>query len=649
MTFPMSRARRLLVRIRHRTALAVRTGLAFLVVLGVVGAAAADILDRPQPRIVNGVLTAEYPTTGALLRGIDADTASAWCSGTLIGCETFLTAGHCVEGHAPSDFRVFLPNAGMFAVASIAQHPDYDFPAADVAVLKLGAPVVGVAPSAILTTSAPPFGSAGVIVGYGRSGDPNFDYGLKRAGSVVTAACSTIPAPGSDTTSVCWNFSNPVGAPGSNSNTCNADSGGPLFVDLGDGPRIAGLTSGGSSSSCLPDDHSYDASVYTYRGFIQTAGGADLANTHCGDVPQVGEAGAVVLTDSGVLGSGNPEGTYTFDVGGGTTLMRVAMNAVDNGGSDYDLYVKFGSAPTTTDYDCGRFGPNQFGVCEFPSPSVGTWHVLVNRFSGSGTYQLTVTEFSNECSGAGTDGDPCDDHNPCTIDDVCQGTTCGGTALDDGTPCEDGNACTGPDVCQAGACVSSNVPNGTPCDDGDPCSRPDTCQAGTCNGTSPAAGCKVAMPRGAYLSIENRSPDTRDRLTWTFHRGSAVTAADLGNPMATTPYTLCLYDGIGGVPVRRVTKAIPPGSHWKKSGRGYRFRDSSLVAAGGLQTIVVTEGAAGRSGLQVRGHGPSLTLPSLPFAHQPNVILQLVSPNACWSSTFSNVDSTQARLRGKSE
>ncbi len=611
-----------------------------------VSAVSAATLDAPHPRIVNGVLTADYPSVGALLRGSSPDDASAWCSGTLIGCATFLTAGHCVEGLGPSNFFVYLPNAGIFSVVSVAQHPSYDFPAGDVAVVKLGTAVTGVAPTAIATTSAPAFGASGVIVGYGRSGDPLFDYGLKRAGDVTTAACSTIPPPGSDATSVCWNFSNPQGQPGTNSNTCNADSGGPLLVDFGSGPRVAGVTSGGSSASCLPDDHSYDANVFTYRSFIQTQGGADLAHTSCGAGPQVGGPGTTVLTSSGTVSSGSPQGTYSFQVTSGTTLLRVAMNAVDDG-SDFDLYVKFGSPPTTTVYDCGRFGSNQYGMCEFAAPAAGTWNVLVQRYSGSGTYQLTVTEYGTDCAGPGSDGAACDDHDACTSGDVCQSGNCVGSQVANGTPCDDGNLCTGSDACQAGACVGSPVANGTPCDDGDPCSRPDSCQAGSCTGTSPALGCKAPAANGAYLLLDDRSNDARDHLSWSWRKGAATTFADLGNPTTSTSYTVCLYDTVGGVPQRRLTQSIPPGPRWKQFSRGFRYRDSTL-GYGGIQSIVLTEGAAGRASVQVQGRGQPLAMPSLPLQRQPNVIMQLLGDNGCWSATYSSViENGPARFKAK--
>lgn len=619
---------------------------ALLLADGAAGAAAG--LPPVGPRIVNGVATTDHPSVGALLRGSDADQAGTWCSGTLIGCSTFLTAAHCVEGRVPPELFVYLPNAGIFPVTSIAQHPAYDFPAADVAVLKLGAAVEGIAPSVIESVSAPPFGTPGTIVGYGRAGDPLYDYGLKRAGSVVTAPCTTIPSPGSDLTSVCWNFSAPKGDPGTNSNTCNADSGGPLFVDRGAGVRIAGITSGGSSSSCQPNDHSYDASVFTYRSFIQSAGGADLASTRCGPGPQLGEDGALALAFAGTVSGAVPDAVHGFTVVDGTTTLRVAMNASDDGSSDFDLYVKAGSPPTPSDFDCARFGAGQYGVCTITAPESGTWYALVHRYSGAGAYQVTVTQLGTACSQPGSDGNPCDDGNPCTSADVCVDGTCAGVAAEDGAPCDDGNACTGPDTCQSGACTTAVLADGTPCDDGDPCSQPDTCEAGVCAGVSPAPTCKIAGAGAALLAIDDRTPDNRDRLAWTWRKGAATSRGDFGNPRATTAYALCVYDTVDGVPQRRLTKVIPPSSRWRATARGFRFYDRG-PSTGGIQSVVLTAGVAGKSSIQVRGRGQALGLPGLPFAKEPSVIVQLMNDTTCWTSTHSTARTNKTtQFRAKS-
>ena len=82
-----------------------------------------------DPRIVNGLTTHGFPTTGALMYpsgggAINENNAGSWCTGTLIGCQTFLTAAHCVEDDShPSRYWVFLQHGGIRSVASIHSHP----------------------------------------------------------------------------------------------------------------------------------------------------------------------------------------------------------------------------------------------------------------------------------------------------------------------------------------------------------------------------------------------------------------------------------------------------------------------------------------------------------------------------------------------
>jgi hypothetical protein len=350
-----------------------------------------------QPRIVNGLFTSNFPTTGALLFGNDPATASSWCSGTLIGCGTFLTAAHCVcdsfgpicqepNDPNPDDYKVFLQHAGLFSVHSITVRGDFNFPEGDVAVVKLAAPVNGIPPTPINTTQSPPFGTPGIIAGFGRSGGNNFDYGLKRYGSVTTDSC---PIGVSNTTSVCWVFNNPVGVPGTDSNTCNADSGGPLFVDFGDGEVVAGITSGGTGFNCLPTDQSYDADVFFYRNWIQTMAGPDILNTSCGDLPQL-EVATDAMGFAGIVSAVTPEGRHAISVPPNTRVLRVSMNSEDDG-QNFDLYVKAGGPPSTIDFDCAGTGSGQYASCEFDAPVAGTWEILVQRVSGSGDYQVTAT------------------------------------------------------------------------------------------------------------------------------------------------------------------------------------------------------------------------------------------------------------------
>jgi hypothetical protein len=375
------------------------------------------------PRIVNGRLTSDFPTTGQLLYGydtlppgpIDDDNQISWCSGTLIGCETFLTASHCVADDPDADhYRVFLQHAGVFDVVSVTKHPLYTdggFPEFDVAVLKLAWPVTSIDPTEINSSISPPVGTIATIAGFGRSGGNEEDYGIKRAGLVETIDCTGLLAGLGNSELVCWSFENPLGPVGSDSNTCNGDSGGPLFADLGGGEVVVGVTSGGANGLCLPTDYSYDANVYAYNAFIASQLGAD-STASCGGLPAVGDPTVLVGGESATLSSFVSSKTAIVHVTGAPDELRFAING-ENPDFDVDLYVKQGYGVSTTVFDCKSDGVSNFGDCVFPSPASGPWSVLIRRFSGSGVYQLTTTivggdppecgnnlaEFGEECDG----------------------------------------------------------------------------------------------------------------------------------------------------------------------------------------------------------------------------------------------------------
>jgi len=352
--------------------------------------------DTPQGKIVNGILTAEYPAAGALMKEINGRFGS-WCSGTLVGSKTFLTAGHCVSedgstaAHVTSaaKFRVFFQNAGVFNVSSIALHSDFRFPTADVAVLTLQDPVMGIGPISLGSDTATLPGTRATIVGFGRSGGTNFDYGLKRLGSVTTASCA---AGFSNDTLVCWNFDNPLGLPGENSNTCNADSGGGLYSGVP--PRIVGITSGGVRSSCLQGDHSYDASIFKYASWIKQKAASDLGVTASG-LPAVGSNEVSVIPRVNDLNGEVSERRYEVDIPQNTRRVRFTFNAIDTPGNatDFDLYVN-PTAPAAPNANvCARDGVEQFGGCDLEKPAAGKWHILIKRKTGEGYFQFTTTLF----------------------------------------------------------------------------------------------------------------------------------------------------------------------------------------------------------------------------------------------------------------
>ena len=581
------------------------------------GAAAAPV--APAPRIVNGTPSGDLPAVGALLRGSDPAAAITWCSGTLVGCRTFLTAAHCVcDGDgvdcqpggplapSPGSYSVFLQHAGFAAVESISVHPDFAFPVGDVALVRLAAPVVGIAPTAVETTAAPAAGTAGVIAGFGRTGGATSDYGVKRIGDVVTAVCTDV----ANETSVCWDFTAPIGPAGTDSNTCNGDSGGPLLVAAGGAWHVAGVTSGGASASCQPPDHSYDANVFRYHDWIAQHAGGDLGTDACGELAPVEGSGTTTASLDGTVTAAAPDATATFSVPAGSGQLLVTMNAEETGGADFDLYLKRGAPASTADYDCRADGPGQYAACAATTPLSGDWHALVHRVAGAGRWQLTGTVFGlrGACATLGP-GAACDDGNPCTEDDVCTPTGCAGAPLPDGTACDDGEVCTPVDTCQAGTCLGS---------------------------TTPRADCTQSLSAtGSSLVLHRGTPSARDVLTWKWSRGSVATDA-FGDPPAGDPLALCLYDTHGGVSSVAIAQPIAGGAPWRTIAGGWRLTDRT-GANGGIASLVLRTGPGGRSAVTLKARGERVPLPALPLGMDPDVTVQLIGANACVAARFPSV------------
>jgi hypothetical protein len=357
----------------------------------------------PRPvdeKIVNGLIDNLHPTVGLF------STNGGECSATLIGCQTVLTAAHCictlpngddVDGATcaaradlvtPAGKSVFFQHAGTFTLSRVAVDPAYiPFTQSDVAILHLSAPVANIAPSPVNRVSRPPFGLGGEIVGFGNTSGSASDDGIKRNGNVKVAACQ--PA---TSQFVCWSFNDPQGAPGTNSDTCFGDSGGPLFVPLNGQTVVAGVTSGGNSADCLPVDNSYDDDVFSDLAWIQAEGGTDLNATSCGSGPQIGGTGTTVLGSSGTLTNGQDQVASSVEVSVGTTELRVSLNSADWFENSNALYIRQGAPASTTAFDCKSAALSGQQFCSVQNPASGTWNILAKHISGpGGAFQVTAS------------------------------------------------------------------------------------------------------------------------------------------------------------------------------------------------------------------------------------------------------------------
>lgn len=160
---------------------------------------------------------------------------------------------------------------------------------------------------------------------------------------------------------------------------------------------------------------------------------------------------------------------------------------------------------------------------------------------------------------------------------------------------------------------------------------------------APLAGCRepTVARRGAL-----RFSFSSNTLAWDWTKGQATDAGDLGDPLTTTSYALCVYQSPpppDPSPALWISLAVPAGPPcgsspcWRVLSRGaIRYSSDPSASVNGVTRIHVAPGAEGKARAVVRASGPNLVLPPpAPVVFLP-VIAQLQASNgSCWTATYS--------------
>jgi len=113
--------------------------------------------------------------------------------------------------------------------------------------------------------------------------------------------------------------------------------------------------------------------------------GLTLLASYSGGVGEELQNGVPV---TGISGSQNSEKIYRIEVPAGQTNLEIASWG---GTGDADLYVKFGSRPTTGSYDYRPFLAGTDETVSINSPTAGTWYIMLRGYSDYSGASLKAT------------------------------------------------------------------------------------------------------------------------------------------------------------------------------------------------------------------------------------------------------------------
>lgn len=119
--------------------------------------------------------------------------------------------------------------------------------------------------------------------------------------------------------------------------------------------------------------------TYAQANWVSGGGGG---NTGGGNVLQNGTAA------TGLSAAKNGQVAYTVVVPAGASNLKIAISG---GTGDADLYVKFGSAPTLSSYDCRPYLTGNAESCSFASPQAGTYYIMLNGYAAFSGVSLKAT------------------------------------------------------------------------------------------------------------------------------------------------------------------------------------------------------------------------------------------------------------------
>lgn len=161
-----------------------------------------------------------------------------------------------------------------------------------------------------------------------------------------------------------------------------------------------GSTGTGSSVSHV---YAADGTYSVQLTVTDNAGGTDVQtkSVTVSDTVVVPPGGSVLtngVAETGLSASTGGEIAYTMEVPAGATDLSFVISG---GTGDADLYVKFGSEATTSNWDCRPYRSGNSETCTITNIQAGTYHVMLRAYSTFSGVSLTGSYTEAPVGGVG--------------------------------------------------------------------------------------------------------------------------------------------------------------------------------------------------------------------------------------------------------
>ncbi len=366
-------------------------GLGLSLAASAAGAACAvDGSDEPHlgaqaSEIVGGVNTTidQNPWQIALTD----NSAFQFCGGSILNASWVLTAQHCVDGGS-ADMRVVAgitrksqqATGQIRAINAVLTFPGYTDPSVgkDVALVHLASPLdlsganakaISLVTPAEATAGATNAGVISRVTGWGTLSSGGSTPDILQTVDVPLISNADASSDYGQTITADQLAAGVRGVGGKDS--CQGDSGGPLSVVVGGVRKLAGVVSWGEGCA-LPNKPGMYARVSSFQTWIAARAGGTFN---------------ALQSLSGLSGARSSFTHRSVTVPAGALSLSVV---VSGGSGDADLYVRRGSQPTTSAYDCRPYQGGNYEFCTINAPAAGTWYVSLRGYSAYSGASLTT-------------------------------------------------------------------------------------------------------------------------------------------------------------------------------------------------------------------------------------------------------------------